>query len=252
MDQPIVIHDRPDGRNINLNCGSTHPDALSRTVREHGCRLGAAFDGDGDRVLFVDHQGTVINGDAVLLIAARRLARSGQLPGNAIVATVMSNLGLERALAADGVTVHRCPVGDRSVWIEMQRRGVALGGEQSGHIIQSGLLPTGDGLATALMIVTAVVESGRELADLAADLVPLPQVLVNAPVGRRVPLEELPGVSRAIAAAEGELRGTGRVLVRYSGTEALLRVMVEGAEQATIERLAEGIASRAVAELGAG
>ena len=134
----------------------------------------------------------------------------------------------------------------------MQRRGAALGGEQSGHIIQSGLLPTGDGLATALMIVTAVVESGRELADLAADLVPLPQVLVNARVGRRVPLEELPGVSRAIAAAEGELRGTGRVLVRYSGTEALLRVMVEGAEQATIERLAEGIASRAVAELGAG
>lgn len=250
--EPIVIHDRPDGRNINLDCGSTHPDALSRTVREHGCRLGAAFDGDGDRVLFVDHQGAVINGDAVLLIAARRLARSGQLPGNAIVATVMSNLGLERALAADGVTVHRCPVGDRSVWIEMQRRGAALGGEQSGHIIQSGLLPTGDGLATALMIVTAVVESGRELADLAADLVPLPQVLVNARVGRRVPLEELPGVSRAIAAAEGELRGTGRVLVRYSGTEALLRVMVEGAEQATIERLAEGIASRAVAELGAG
>ena len=249
---PLVIHDRPDGRNINLECGSTHPEGLARAVVENGCRLGVALDGDGDRAVFVDHRGTVVNGDAVLLIVARWLARAGQLPHHAIVATVMSNLGLERALTADGITVHRCPVGDRSVWIEMQERGAVLGGEQSGHIIQSRLLPTGDGLATALMIATAVAESGRELAELAADLVPLPQVLVNTRVGRRVPLEELPGVSRAIADAEGELQDDGRVLVRYSGTEALLRVMVEGTEQATIERLAERIASQAVAELGAG
>ncbi len=248
---PLVLSNQPDGRNINLDCGSTHPDALARAVVEHGCRLGAAFDGDADRVVFVDHRGTVVNGDAVLLIAARRLAQTGQLPGQAIVATVMSNLGLERALRADGITVHRCPVGDRSVWVEMQARGASLGGEQSGHIIQSRLLPTGDGLATALTILTAVAESGRDLADLAADLVPLPQVLVNARVGRRVPLDDLPGVTRAIADAEGELDGNGRVLVRYSGTEALLRVMVEGTDQATIERLAAGIADQAVAELGA-
>ena len=140
---PVVLHAQPDGRNINLHCGSTHPERLARAVVQRGCRLGAAFDGDGDRVVFVDHRGAVVNGDAVLLIAARRLAAEGRLPGEAVVATVMSNVGLDRALRADGITVHRCSVGDRLVWAEMNRRGIALGGEQSGHTIFADHLATG-------------------------------------------------------------------------------------------------------------
>ena len=247
---PVVLHDQPNGRNINLDCGSTHPERLARAVVEQGCRLGAAFDGDGDRVVFVDHRGTVLNGDAVLLIAARRLATVGRLPGEAVVATVMSNIGLEHALRADGIAVHRCSVGDRLVWAEMNRRGIALGGEQSGHTIFADHLPTGDGLATTLVIVRAIIETGRELADLAADLVPLPQVLVNVRVRRRTALAELFEVSRLIEKAEHDLVGEGRVLVRYSGTEPLLRIMIEGPDQEAIQRLAETIAARVRIDLG--
>ena len=246
----VVLSDQPDGRNINLDCGSIHPERLARAVVERGCRLGAAFDGDGDRVVFADHGGALVNGDAVLLIAARRLAASGRLPRRAVVATVMSNIGLEHALSADGIVVHRCPVGDRLVWAEMVRRGVALGGEQSGHIIFADHLPTGDGLATTLMIVRAIVETGRELADLAAALVPSPQVLVNVRVRQRTALKELPEVSRLIETAERDLAGEGRVLVRYSGTEPLLRIMIEGRDQVAIEALAETIAARVRADLG--
>ncbi len=247
---PVVLYDQPDGRNINLDCGSTHPERLARAVVEQGCRLGAAFDGDGDRVVFVDHRGAVVNGDAVLMIAARRLAAAGRLPGDAVVATVMSNVGLEHALRADGIAVHRCSVGDRLVWAEMRRRGIALGGEQSGHTIFADHLATGDGLATTLVIVRAVIETGRELADLAADLVPLPQVLVNVRVRQRTALAELVEVSRLIEKAERDLVGEGRVLVRYSGTEPLLRIMIEGPEQETIQRLAETIAARVRVDLG--
>ena len=247
---PVVLHAQPDGRNINLHCGSTHPERLARAVVQRGCRLGAAFDGDGDRVVFVDHRGAVVNGDAVLLIAARRLAAEGRLPGEAVVATVMSNVGLDRALRADGITVHRCSVGDRLVWAEMNRRGIALGGEQSGHTIFADHLATGDGLATTLAVVRAVIETGRELADLAADLVPFPQVLVNVRVRQRTALAELPEVSRLIEKAERDLAGEGRVLVRYSGTEPLLRIMVEGPDQGAIQRLAEMIAELVRVDLG--
>ena len=249
---PVVLYDQPDGRNINLDCGSTHPERLARAVVEQGCRLGAAFDGDGDRVVFVDHRGAVVNGDAVLLIAARRLLAAGRLPGEAVVATVMSNIGLEHALRADGIAVHRCSVGDRLVWAEMNRRGIALGGEQSGHTIFADHLATGDGLATTLVIVREVIETGRELADLAADLVPLPQVLVNVRVRQRTALAELLEVSRLIEKAERDLAGEGRVLVRYSGTEPLLRIMIEGPDQAAIRGLAETIAARARVDLGEG
>ena len=249
---PVVLYDQPDGRNINLDCGSTHPERLARAVVEQGCRLGAAFDGDGDRVVFVDHRGAVVNGDAVLLIAARRLAAAGRLPGEAVVATVMSNIGLEHALRADGIAVHRCSVGDRLVWAEMNRRGITLGGEQSGHTIFADHLATGDGLATTLVIVRAVIETGRELADLAADLVPLPQVLVNVRVRQRTALAELLEVSRLIKKAERDLVGEGRVLVRYSGTEPLLRIMIEGPDQEAIQGLAETIAARARVDLGEG
>ena len=247
---PVVLYDQPDGRNINLDCGSTHPERLARAVVEQGCRLGAAFDGDGDRVLFVDHRGVVVNGDAVLLIAARRLAAAGRLPGGAVVATVMSNFGLEHALRADGIAVHRCSVGDRAVWAEMTRRGIALGGEQSGHTILADHLATGDGLATVLVIVRAVIETGQELADLAADLVPLPQVLVNVRVRQRTALAELFEVSRLIEKAERDLVGGGRVLVRYSGTEPLLRIMIEGPDQEAIQGLADTIAARVRVDLG--
>lgn len=249
---PIVICDEPDGRNINLGCGSTHPGRLAQEVLDQGCRMGAAFDGDGDRVVLVDHNGQLVNGDAVLLIAARRLAAIGTLREKAIVATVMSNIGLEHALRADGITVHWCGVGDRLVWAEMSRRRIVLGGEQSGHIIFADHLPTGDGLATALLIIRAIIETGCDLADLAAGLRTVPQVLVNVRVRRCVPLAELPEVSRLIDAAEHTLADTGRILVRYSGTESLLRIMIEGPDRAEIGGLAKTIADRVRAEVGVG
>ncbi|MDA1094551.1 MAG: phosphoglucosamine mutase [Acidobacteria bacterium] len=247
---PTVLHDRPDGRNINLACGSTHPESLAHAVVDQQARLGAAFDGDGDRVVFVDHRGAVVDGDAVLLIAARRLLAAGRLPHRGVVATVMSNIGLDRALRADGMALHRCAVGDRAVWSEMTRRGLGLGGEQSGHIIVADHLPTGDGLATALLIIRAVIETGRELSELAAALVASPQVLVNVRVRERVPLDALPAVSRLVRAAERQLADDGRVLVRYSGTEPLLRVMIEGPDQTTIQGLADEIAGQAEADVG--
>ncbi len=247
---PVVLHDRPDGRNINRGCGSTHPGPLGRAVVEQGCDLGAAFDGDGDRVVLVDHRGEPVPGDAVLLVAARWLAARGRLPHRGVVATVMSNVALEQALAAEGVALHRCAVGDRLVRAEMRRRGLALGGEQSGHVIFGDHLPTGDGLATTLMILRAMFEGGRPLADLAADFVPRPQVLLNVPVRRRERLDELPGVSALVEAATGQLGRDGRVLVRYSGTEPLLRIMIEGPDEARIRGLAEAIAERVRAEIG--
>jgi len=241
---PVVLHDQPNGRNINLRCGATHPERLARVVVEQRCRLGAAYDGDGDRAIFIDHRGELIDGDAVLLIAARRLAAAGQLRRKAVVATVMSNLGLDQALSADGIKVHRCSVGDRVVWEEMKKRGIVLGGEQSGHTIFSDHLATGDGLATTLVILRAVIETGLDLADLAAELTPLPQVLVNVPVRHRTALAELPEVSSLIEKTKRDLAGEGRVLVRYSGTEPLLRIMIEGRDLNTIKRLAELIAER--------
>ena len=247
---PVVLHDRPDGRNINRGCGSTDPDVLARVVVEQGCDLGAAFDGDGDRVTLVDHRGRPVSGDAVLLVVARWLAAGGRLARRGVVATVMSNVALEEVLAADGITLHRCAVGDRLVRAEMRRRGLSLGGEQSGHVILADHLPTGDGLAVALTVLRAMIETGRGLADLAADLVPRPQVLVNVAVSRRARLEELPGVTRLIDAASRRLAGSGRVLVRYSGTEPLLRIMMEGPDEAQIRGLAEEIADRVRAEIG--
>ncbi len=247
---PHVIHDRPDGRNINLQCGSTHPEGLAQVVVDERCHLGAAFDGDGDRVVFVDHEGVVVDGDAVLLVAARWLAASGRLTHNAVVSTVMSNIGLERALRADGISLHRCPVGDRFVSVEMEKRGLVLGGEQSGHIIVAEHLSTGDGLATAFLIVRALVESGRSLRDLTADLRPSPQVLLNVRVRHRTPLCDLPAVRALVDVAERRLLDEGRVLVRYSGTEPLLRIMLEGPDSVVIQQLADGIAAQVRADLG--
>ena len=246
----IATHAEPDGRNINSGCGSTHPEVLRRIVRDTGCQIGVAFDGDGDRALLVDGDGDLVDGDAILFICARYLDARGELPGHAIVATVMSNIGLEVALRETGVAVHRCPVGDRQVREEMCRRGVVLGGEQSGHIIFSKLLPTGDGLLTALSVLRVMSDTGRELSELREGLEVYPQVLVNVPVRSKPALATEPAITDAVARAEATLGEDGRVLIRYSGTEPLLRVMIEGRDSATVRQLAEAIAAQARARLG--
>ena len=239
----VELHAAPNGRNINHGCGSTHPGALQSAVVEQGCRLGFAFDGDGDRVVLVDGRGRLIDGDGVLFVAARHLHRAGRLAGGGVVATVMSNFGLETALREAGIALHRCPVGDAHVHAEMERHGACLGGEQSGHVIFSDLLPTGDGLGTALSVLRMVAESGCELADLVSGLRVYPQVLFNVPVARKPRLDEVPVMVDAVRAAEARLAGAGRVLVRYSGTEAVLRVMIEGRDRDVVRGLAEGIAA---------
>jgi phosphoglucosamine mutase len=230
----------PDGRNINLDSGSTHPERLARTVVEQGCRMGVAFDGDGDRAIFVDAAGQIVDGDAVLLMCARHLKAQGRLKGNAIVATVMSNIGLEIALRESAIDLIRCPVGDKYVMEEMVRRDLSLGGEQS----------TGDGIATALNVMRVMAETGRELADLAAQLVTYPQVLVNVRVREKKDLQGIPEVASVMARVERHLAGQGRLLVRYSGTEPLLRVMLEGKDQQEIQVWASEIAGKVKEHLG--
>jgi phosphoglucosamine mutase len=243
----VVVADRPDGRNINLSCGSTHPELLARTVVEHGCAMGVAFDGDGDRAIFVDDQGRVVNGDAVLFMCGRQLKQEGRLKGEAVVATVMSNIGLELALAGIGVATLRTAVGDKYVMEEMIKRDVSLGGEQSGHIIFSDYLFTGDGLCTALNVLRTVARSGRSLASLAGDLVSYPQVLLNVRVRERLDLKSVPSVAEAIERVESRVAGHGRLLVRYSGTEPLLRIMLEGRDVEEIRAWAQEIVDAVLA-----
>ncbi|MBA3949109.1 MAG: phosphoglucosamine mutase [Acidobacteria bacterium] len=241
-----VIGATPDGRNINLGCGSTHPEKLAATVVEHKLDLGIAFDGDGDRAIFVSHHGKVVDGDAVLLLCALHRKALGMLPGDAIVATVMSNIGLELKLREHGIAMLRCPVGDKYVSEEMQKRGIALGGEQSGHIIFQEHLQTGDGLATALAVLRVMAETGRSLASLAGDLVTFPQVLVNVRVREKRPLDSDPEIAAVLKKVEQRLEqdgGQGRLLVRYSGTEPLLRIMLEGRNQDDIKAWADEIAT---------
>ena len=245
-----VIGDRPDGRNINLGCGSTHPEKLSRAVVEQGRQLGIAFDGDGDRAIFVDHRGQVVNGDAVLLLCARQLQSEQRLAGQTVVATVMSNIGLELALRNLGIGLVRTGVGDKYVMEEMLARGASLGGEQSGHVIFSDYLFTGDGLCTALNVVRTMAVTGRSLADLAADLVNYPQVLLNVRVPAKVDLQTIPAVAAIIASVESRVAGQGRLLVRYSGTEPLLRVMLEGRNQDEIRTWAQEIIDAVTLHVG--
>jgi phosphoglucosamine mutase len=246
----VVLGAEPDGRNINLDCGSTHPEGLARTVRERGCRMGVAFDGDGDRAIFVDASGKVVDGDAVLLMCGRHWKAQGLLNGNAIAATVMSNIGLELALRDSGIELVRCAVGDKYVMEEMLRRGLSIGGEQSGHIIFSDHLFTGDGIATALSVLRVIADTGRELADLAAELVTFPQVLVNVRVREKKDLASVPAVASIMARVERQLDGAGRLLVRFSGTEPLLRVMIEGKDQQEIQAWATEIAATVKEHLG--
>jgi phosphoglucosamine mutase len=245
-----VLSDQPDGRNINLRCGSTHPERLAGVVRQDGYRLGVAFDGDGDRAIFVDAAGQVIDGDAVMLMCAKHLKTLGLLAGNAVVATVMSNIGLELALREAGIELVRCPVGDKYVMEEMLKRGLSLGGEQSGHIIFSEHLFTGDGIVTALCVLRVMADTGREVADLASELVSYPQVLLNVKVREKRDLREVPAIADAMARVEERLAGQGRLLVRYSGTEPLLRVMIEGRDQQEIQAWASEIVATVQEHLG--
>jgi phosphoglucosamine mutase len=239
------IHCTPDGRNINLSCGSLHLEVLRAAVLEQKADAGVAFDGDADRALFVSRSGKIIDGDAVLFL----IARYSKTP--LVVATVMSNLGLEVALRAHGIAMIRTPVGDKYVLEEMLRRGAALGGEQSGHVIFHRYATTGDGMLTALRVFEVMRETGSGLDELTAELQVYPQRLVNVRVRERKPLEDLPAVAAEIRAAEESFGDTGRVLVRFSGTEPLARVMVEGPELERVETFANRIAERIRAELGA-
>jgi len=239
----VAIGVEPDGRNINLECGSTHPECLADLVTKEKLRFGVAFDGDGDRAILIDGAGRVVDGDAVLYLCAKHMRAGGRLKGNAIVATVMSNIGLEIALREASIGMLRCPVGDKYVMEELVRRDLSLGGEQSGHIIFSEHLFTGDGIVTALSVVRAMVDTGRDLAALAGELVTYPQVLVNVRVKDKKALDSVPAIKAVTDAVETRLTGAGRLLIRYSGTEPLLRIMIEGKDQREIQGWADEIAA---------
>ena len=246
----VITHAAPDGRNINEGCGALHADVVAAEVVKHKASLGITFDGDADRVLFADEHGNVVNGDAVLLLAARDLHSRNELANATVVATTMSNMGLEAALGRSGIKMLRAPVGDKYVLEQMLATGASLGGEQSGHIIFSGRSTTGDGLLTALLVLDILHRSGKSLAQLTADLRTFPQVIVNVRVREKKPLESIPAVAQTITAAEQALHGTGRVVIRYSGTEALARVMIEAEDEQQMTHHAEAIASAIRDELG--
>jgi phosphoglucosamine mutase len=252
--QAIFLSASPDGRNINHNCGALHPERVAEAVaaKEGQFDLGVTFDGDADRALFSDAKGRVVNGDGVLLLAARELQSRATLPGSTIVATAMSNMGLEIALQNSGIRMLRANVGDKYVLEEMLKTGAILGGEQSGHVIfRDGEATTGDGLLTALRVMEIMARTGKPLAELVSDLKVLPQTIQNVRVREKVPFAQVPEIQRAIEAAQRELDGNGRVVVRYSGTEALARVMVEAESEEKMRALASGIASAIKQALGA-
>ena len=237
-----ALHRTPDGRNINAGCGSTHPQVVAARVREAGCDLGFAFDGDADRTIVADENGVVRDGDAILYLWARDLARRGRLPGHRLVATSMSNLGLEVALRRQGIAVVRCDVGDRVVVETMRREGIELGGEQSGHIVSLPLGTTGDGLMTALQIAALRRRDGRPLSAMLQGFQRFPQLLRNLRVRHKPDLLGLPRVVEACREIERRLGVEGRLVLRYSGTEPLVRIMIEGRDRAEIEALADGLA----------
>jgi phosphoglucosamine mutase len=246
----IAINNRPDGRNINLNCGALHVEELRRTVVETSADGGVAFDGDADRAILVARSGKIVDGDHVMLIAARQLKSTGHLKGDLVVATVMSNLGLEKALERESIGMLRTPVGDKYVLEEMERRGAVLGGEQSGHVIFREYATTGDGMLTALTVFEIAASTGKSLDELTAGLEIYPQKLVNVRVKERRPLEQMAGVNAEIAACEKDFAGHGRILVRFSGTEPLARVMVEGPDLPRVEAFSQRIADAIRAEIG--
>jgi phosphoglucosamine mutase len=245
-----LLNISPDGRNINAGCGALHPDWVASEVQKRGADVGVTFDGDADRCMLAGPRGNVINGDAILLMAARDLKARGMLTGDTVVATTMSNMGLEAALKRSGIGMMRAPVGDRYVLEMMQNHSAALGGEQSGHILFPHLATTGDGLLTALVVLDLIARSGKSIDELTADLKVFPQVIVNVKVREKKPLDGIPVVAARIKAAEQELKDTGRVVIRYSGTEALARVMIEAEDESAMRRHADAIADAIREELG--
>ena len=245
-----LLNIAPDGRNINDNCGALHPDWVAREVSAREANLGVTFDGDADRCMLAGPHGNVINGDAILLMSGRDLKARGMLTGDVVVATTMSNMGLEAALKRSGICMLRAPVGDRYVLERMEKENAALGGEQSGHILFPHLATTGDGLLTALVVLDLIARTGKNIDELTADLKVFPQVIVNVKVREKKPLESIPSVAAKIRAAEAELKDSGRVVIRYSGTEALARVMIEAESEEAMRRHAEAIAEAIRAELG--
>jgi phosphoglucosamine mutase len=246
----IPLHVEPDGRNINDGCGALHPEGMAAAVREHGADLGIALDGDADRVIVADERGRVVDGDAVMAIVARDLLRRGQLRQETVVATVMSNVGLERSMAEVGGAVVRTQVGDRYVVEEMRRRGFNFGGEQSGHLVFLDHVTTGDGVCAALNLLAVMKRTGLPLSRLAECFVASPQAQVNVPVREKRPLETLLHVRSAVEDVERALGAEGRVLVRFSGTENKARVLVEGPDAAAIRAYADRIAEALRRELG--
>jgi phosphoglucosamine mutase len=246
----IVTSARPDGTNINAGCGALHPEGLRKRLIAAGADVGFAFDGDGDRLISVDHLGEIRDGDYALAIAGRHMARQGRLKANTVVTTVMANLGLDESLRAAGIEIVKTQVGDRYVHEEMQRMGGNLGGEQSGHLLFPDHSPTGDGILSALALLAVMRESGEALASLASCMRKFPQVLVNVPVARKPPIESLSGVTERVKRFEREMNGTGRILLRYSGTESLARVMIEGADDTRIRAMADELAAEFRRELG--
>jgi phosphoglucosamine mutase len=241
----------PDGRNINLNCGALHLEQLREAVLAGHSEFGVAFDGDADRAIFVAKSGKIVDGDAVLLASARALKVAGRLAQDTVVSTVMANLGLEKAFDRDGIRMVRTPVGDKYVLEEMERRGATLGGEQSGHVIFREYATTGDGMLTALRLFEIARQAGVGLDELTADLEVYPQRLVNVRVRQKKGLLEIPAIAEEIRRVEAAFDGTGRVLVRFSGTEPLARVMVEGPDLERVESFSASIAEAIRREMGA-
>jgi phosphoglucosamine mutase len=238
----IAIHTNPNGKNINAGAGALHPQVMADMVRHHDAHVGVAFDGDADRLVLCDEKGNVVDGDAVMALCATRMIRENRLAKQTLVTTVMSNIGLERAMRSAGGQVVRTQVGDRYVVEEMRKNGYNLGGEQSGHLVFLDHATTGDGIVAALRVLAIMVREQKPLSELAAVMTRMPQVLVNTAVERKVPIESLPQVQKMIADVEKELGDDGRVLVRYSGTESKVRVMIEGTDEARIKVWADEIA----------
>jgi phosphoglucosamine mutase len=246
----VAMSVQPDGTNINAGCGALHPEGLQRRLRTVRADVGFAFDGDGDRLISVDHLGEIRDGDYSLAIAARHMARQRRLKASLVVTTVMANLGLDESLKAAGIRVMKTQVGDRYVHEAMQKSGANLGGEQSGHLLFPDYMPTGDGILSALALLSVVRETGEPLASLATCMRKFPQVLVNVRVRSKPPIETIQGLSDRVGSFEKEMNGVGRVLIRYSGTEALARVMIEGADAARIQAMADELAGVIRAQIG--
>jgi phosphoglucosamine mutase len=245
-----LLNTTPNGRNINEGCGALHPEWVAKEVQHRKAAIGLTFDGDADRCMLTGSRNNIINGDAILLMSARDLKKRDLLTGDLVVATTMSNMGLEAALKRSGIRMLRAPVGDRYVLEKMEENKAALGGEQSGHILFPHLATTGDGLLTALVVLDLIARTGKSIDELSADLKVFPQTIVNVKVREKKALESIPAVAQSIRAAEDELRDSGRVVIRYSGTEPLARVMIEAESEDAMRRHAHAIASAIRAELG--